>query len=235
MPGSSPPPAAPARPLRRPRAVLLDLDGTLADTAPDLVSALNHALARLGRPACDAERVRPWLGSGVETLVQRALAGGNGAAPAPAELHRDAAALLLEFYGRNTCRYSSLYPGVLEGLDYLRDQGIRLSCVTNKSARFSGRLLEKLGIRDRFGIVVSGDTLARKKPHPEPLLHAARQLRAAPGESLMIGDSQNDVEAARNAGMPILCVDYGYNSGMDIRDCGPDFVLDSLRRLRELF
>jgi len=120
--------------------VLLDLDGTLADTAPDLVSALNHALARLGRPACDAERVRPWLGSGVETLVQRALAGGNGAAPAPAELHRDAAALLLEFYGRNTCRYSSLYPGVLEGLDYLRDQGIRLSAATHNSARFSGRL-----------------------------------------------------------------------------------------------
>jgi phosphoglycolate phosphatase len=123
---------------------------------------------------------------------------------------------------------------VVEGLGYLARAGYRLGCVTNKPACFTEPLLQQLGLFDCFEIVVSGDTLVEKKPHPAPLLHAARALGVTPAESLMVGDSINDVEAARAAGFRVVCVNYGYNHGMDIRDARPDAVIGSLTELREL-
>jgi phosphoglycolate phosphatase len=127
-----------------------------------------------------------------------------------------------------------LYPGVSEGLALLRQRGYPLGCVTNKAAQFTEPLLESVGIRDAFEIVISGDTLPEKKPSPLPLLHAAEHFGVAPGDALMLGDSVSDVKAARAAGFGVICVSYGYNHGQDIRGAGPDAVIDSFTELQDL-
>ncbi|OQX44458.1 MAG: phosphoglycolate phosphatase, partial [Candidatus Sedimenticola endophacoides] len=125
-------------------------------------------------------------------------------------------------------------PGVREGLDYLKGTGIHLGCVTNKAAQFTIPLLKALGIHDEFELIISGDTLPKKKPDPLPLLHAARHFDIAPAEALMLGDSVSDTKAARAAGFGIFCVSYGYNHGRDIREANPDHVIDSFVELRGL-
>ena len=125
-----------------------------------------------------------------------------------------------------------LYPGVREGLDYLGAAGFPLGCVTNKAEQFTVPLLKDLGIHDKFAIVVSGDTLEYSKPHPAPLLHAAKFFKVAPADALMVGDSISDVKAARAAGFMIACVPYGYNHGADIRTAKPDLLIDTLADLR---
>ncbi|MEW8523522.1 MAG: HAD-IIIA family hydrolase, partial [Candidatus Thiodiazotropha endolucinida] len=142
--------------------------------------------------------------------------------------------IFLDLYAENTSKRSVLYPGIREGLDYLKRQGFRLGCVTNKAAQFTLPLLRDLGVHDDFEIVVAGDTLPKKKPDPMPLLHAAEQLSADPTASLMVGDSQSDVKAARAAGFQIVCMSYGYNHGEDIRHYNPDAVLDSLAEISTL-
>ena len=136
--------------------------------------------------------------------------------------------------GSEMCIRDSLYPGIREGLDYLRDVGYPLGCVTNKAAQFTEPLLRDLGVRDYFDIVISGDTLPRKKPDSLPLLHAAKHFEVAPETALMVGDSVSDVKAARAAGFAIVCMSYGYNHGIDIRTADPDAVIDSLTELRGL-
>lgn len=217
----------------RPQMVLIDLDGTLVDTVPDLAHAVDVMMQGIGLPPRDEARVREWIGNGAERLVRRALINAYDGEPDEA-LYRRAYPIFLEAYARDVCTYSRPFPGVMEGVDYLARAGYRLGCVTNKPARFTEPLLHKLGLFERFQTVVSGDTLVEKKPHPAPLLHAAKVLGVAPGESLMVGDSINDVEAARAAGFQVVCVNYGYNHGMDIRDAMPDAVIGSLVELREL-
>ena len=121
-----------------------------------------------------------------------------------------------------------------EGLDWLKAQGFKVGCVTNKAARFTEPLLKDLGLYDDFSIVVSGDTLERKKPDPLPLLHVAEFFGVDPADALMIGDSISDVKAARAAGFQIVCMSYGYNHGEDIRDANPDAVIDSFSELPAL-
>ena len=211
--------------------VLIDVDGTLVDSVPDLAYCVDEMMKRLGREPWGEARVRDWVGNGVERLVRRALVGRLDGEPDEAEFER-AYPIFLDLYADNTSRRSVLYPGVREGLDYLKRAGYALGCVTNKAERFTVPLLKDLGIHDDFAIVVSGDTLAHKKPHPEPLLHAARFFGVAPADSLMVGDSVNDVKAARAAGFMVACVPYGYNHGDDIRDAQPDLVIDTLADLR---
>jgi phosphoglycolate phosphatase len=219
--------------LGRPRMVLIDVDGTLVDSVPDLHYCVDSMMTRLGLPERGEARVREWVGNGVERLVQRALVGQLEGEP-DAELYERALPIFLACYGENTCRLSRLYPGALEAVQWLKQEGFRLGCVTNKAARFTEPLLETLGVRGYFQVVVSGDTVANKKPHPQPLLYAAERLGVAPGDALMVGDSVNDVEAARAAAFSIVCVSYGYNHGQDIREAGPDAVIDSLLELRRL-
>jgi phosphoglycolate phosphatase len=214
----------------RPELVLLDLDGTLVDSAPDLAYSINAMLEQLGLPLREEAEVRQWIGSGAERLVKRALIGALHGEPEPALFHQ-AFELFSEFYIDNTCHHSQLFPGVREGLDYLRDTGRKIGCVTNKRGRFTDPLLKALGIFEDFHIVVSGDTLLVKKPDPLPLLHAAQTLGVEARYSLMVGDSINDVQAARAAGFGVLCVRYGYNNGENIEDAGPDVVVDSLAEL----
>ena len=134
----------------------------------------------------------------------------------------------------NTSKRSCLYPGAREGVDLLQAAGYKLGCVTNKAAQFTEPLLRDLGVADAFSIVISGDTLPKKKPDPMPLLHAAEFFGVAPEASLMIGDSVSDVKAARAAGFQIVCMSYGYNHGVDIRDAHPDAVIDSMVEIMPL-
>ncbi|MCB1787628.1 MAG: phosphoglycolate phosphatase [Chromatiaceae bacterium] len=219
--------------LKRPKMVLIDVDGTLVDSVPDLAYCVDEMMKRLGRAPCGEAAVRNWVGNGVERLVKRALLGQLDGEPDEQEFAR-AYPLFLELYAENTSKRSCLYPGVREGLDYLRAQGYRLGCVTNKAAQFTIPLLKDLGVHDAFGIVVSGDTLPVKKPDPGPLLHAARHFGVSPDDALMLGDSKSDVTAARAAGFQIVCMSYGYNHGEDIRRYAPDAVIDSMAELRDL-
>jgi len=210
--------------------VLIDLDGTLVDSVPDLAHSVDLTMQRLGLPPRGEAAVRSWVGNGVERLVKRALLGAIDGEP-DAALFAQAHAIFLEIYRDNVCTYSKLFDGVGEGLAYLQSLGLKLGCVTNKPAAFTEPLLRQLGLYDRFGIVVSGDTLAQKKPHPAPLLHAAAHFGVAPSACLLIGDSIHDVQAARAAGFRVVCVSYGYNHGLDIHEARPDAVVDSLAAL----
>ena len=211
--------------------ILIDVDGTLVDSVPDLTFCVDEMMQRLGRDPWGEARVRNWVGNGVERLVQRALTGDLDGQPDQAAY--DAAyPIFLDLYADNTSKRSRLYPGVREGLDYLKSAGYPLGCVTNKAEQFTVPLLKDLRVYDYFGIVVSGDTLPYKKPHPAPLLHAAEFFKVAPQESLMVGDSISDVKAARAAGFMIACVPYGYNHGDDIRLAEPDVVIETLASLR---
>ncbi len=213
--------------------ILIDVDGTLVDSVPDLAFCVDEMMKAIGREPHGEEKVRDWVGNGVERLVRRALVGRLEGEPDEA-LFEKAYPLFLDCYAENTSKRSSLYPGVREGLDYLKEQEYPLGCVTNKAERFTVPLLQDLGIYDYFGIVVAGDTLPQKKPDPTPLLYAAEYFGAEPGKCLMIGDSVSDVKAARAAGFAIVCVSYGYNHGEDIRIHRPDAVIDSLAELEKL-
>lgn len=219
--------------IRKPRMILIDVDGTLVDSVPDLAWCVDELMRRLGREPHGEAKVRNWVGNGVERLVRRALIGQLEGEPPEADFEK-AYPIFLELYAENTSKRSRLYPGVREGLDYLKAQGYLLGCVTNKATQFTLPLLKDLGIHDDFGIVVSGDTLPVKKPDPQPLLHAAAHFGVAPAESLMIGDSKSDVEAARAAGFQIVCMSYGYNHGEDIHNYDPDLVIDSMAELKDV-
>lgn len=217
----------------RPHMILIDLDGTLVDSVPDLAFCVDAMMARLGRPPHGEAKVRNWVGNGVERLVRRSLIGQLEGEPDEAGFQR-AYPIFLELYRDNTSKRSQLFPGIRAGLDWLQAAGYRLGCVTNKAAQFTEPLLRDLGVRDSFEIVISGDTLPRSKPDPLPLLHAAAHFDVEPAAALMIGDSISDVKAARAAGFTIFCMSYGYNHGQDIRDYHPDAVLDSLTEIRGL-
>jgi phosphoglycolate phosphatase len=216
--------------LNKPKMILIDVDGTLVDSVPDLAYCVDEMMRRLGRPGHGEAAVRNWVGNGVERLVRRALTGQLDGEPDDGDFER-AYPIFLELYAQNTSKRSVLYPGVREGLDYMKSQGYRLGCVTNKAAQFTIPLLRDLGIHDEFGIIVAGDTLAVKKPDPQPLLHAADHFGVDASDALMIGDSKSDVAAARAAGFQIICMSYGYNHGEDIRDYAPDAVIDSMAEL----
>ena len=216
--------------IRKPAMVLIDVDGTLVDSVPDLAYCVNEMMRQLDMPTHSETRVREWVGNGVERLIHRALSGQLDGEPDEA-LYERGYPIFLDLYAENTSKRSHLYPGVKEGLDYLRQGDYRLGCVTNKAARFTHRLLKDLGIFDIFEIVISGDTLPKKKPDPLPLQHAAEFLGVKPESALLIGDSVSDVKAARAAGFQIVCMSYGYNHGVNISTSNPDAVIDSMNEL----
>jgi phosphoglycolate phosphatase len=219
--------------LKKPDMILIDVDGTLVDSVPDLAYCVDEMMKQLGRPTHGADKVRNWVGNGVERLCRRALVGQLDGEPSDADFEK-AYPIFLALYAENTSKRSHLYPGVREGLDYLKSQGYKLGSVTNKAAQFTIPLLRDLGLHDAFEVIVCGDDLPEKKPHPMPLLYAAEQLGVTPEQSLMLGDSMSDVKAARAAGFQIVCMSYGYNHGEDIRDYNPDAVIDSMVELKGL-
>ena len=216
-----------------PQLVLFDLDGTLIDTAPDLAHAVNTTLSAMQRQTYPEETIRNWIGSGIEVLLHRALTG-NDHGEADDILFTEAYTRFLEAYEQNNGEFSHVYPGVISCLQTLQQLGLPMAVVTNKRARFSEPLLSNKDLDRYFDLILSGDSLAEKKPHPLPLLHAAQHFQAEPNKSIMVGDSINDVSSAQAAGFRVLCVDYGYNRGQNINDSGPDWVVDSLDRLSDL-
>jgi phosphoglycolate phosphatase len=219
--------------LRPVKMVLIDVDGTLVDSVPDLAYCVDEMMQQLDMPVRGEASVRNWVGNGVERLVRRALTNSLDGEPDDA-LFEKAYPVFLDLYADNTSKRSILYPGVKEGIAYLKSASYKLGCVTNKAAQFTEPLLKDLGIHDNFSIVISGDTLPQKKPDPAPLLHAAEFFGVSPDDALMLGDSVSDVKAARAAGFQIICMSYGYNHGEDIRTANPDAVIDSMAELPEL-
>jgi phosphoglycolate phosphatase len=209
------------------RAVILDLDGTLVDSAPDLAFAANRMLAALGMPGRDSALLATFIGKGIPRLVERSLAGSLDGA-ADAALMARAMPLYERFYGEESGRRTSVYPGVAEGLEMLAREGLPLACVTNKAARFTHALLADKSLAHFFSVVVGGDTLPRKKPDPLPFRYVCERLGVAAREALVVGDSRNDVAGARAAGCPVICVPYGYNEGEPVAALDSDAIVASL-------
>jgi len=211
------------------RAALIDLDGTLADTIADLAHAANAMRIELGMTALPQDRVITFVGKGTDTLIARMLADSLAPTtlPAPDLLTRARAAFHRHYHAVNG-RHSTMYPQVREGLQALRERGLLLAVVTNKATEFTLPLLARLNLADDFAVVVCGDTCARRKPDPQPVLYACRQLGVAPEESVLIGDSVNDVQAARAAGCRALTVPYGYNEGQPVEVLGADAIVATL-------
>jgi phosphoglycolate phosphatase len=205
-------------------AVLIDLDGTLVDTAPDIFEAVRRLLRDVDASPLSFDAVRGFIGNGVPTLVRRVLR-------ACAATHIDerlALALFQRHYQDTNGRYGTVFPGVREGLAALRQAGYRLGCVTNKFEAPTAALLDIHALAPWFDVVVAGDTLGQMKPSPEPLLHACRAMQASPERCVLAGDSHVDVAAARAAPMPVYIVRYGYPGadGYDTMQC--DALIDSL-------
>lgn len=215
------------------RAIALDLDGTLLDTIADLADAVNLMLDELGLPRLDPEQVRARVGKGMANLVKQALIAAGGRAPQEEEA-RAALALYQECYAGILSRATVPYPGVLSALQAFQAARMPLAVITNKATRFTVSLLAQQRLEGFFDLVVCGDTLAQRKPHPLPLLHAAEHFGIAPGELLMVGDSINDVEAALAAGCPMIGVPYGYNEGRPIQETPCPLILPDLLAVAEL-
>jgi phosphoglycolate phosphatase len=214
-------------------AIFFDLDGTLVDSVPDLTAAVNVMLLQLDLPAREEAQVRTWVGNGMNNLIHRALTN-DMAGQAEPELFARAKTLYRVAYAENLSVHSSLYPGARAGLAELRAAGWPMACVTNKPAEFALPLLDRLGIGSFFATVVGGECIPHPKPAPDALLLCAERLGVPIDRGLMVGDSLNDVGAARNAGCPVVCVPYGYNHGRDIREAEPDAVICSIAELPAL-
>lgn len=208
------------------KLIAVDLDGTLVDSAPDVAFAVDSMLVDLGLEPLGVERVRGYIGNGVEVLAKRALTGQMWAEP-PEALYAQAMERLLLHYAANNGKRSVIYPGVMDTLRGLKAAGLKVCCVTNKKRQFTDPLLDDLGLSSFFDLVVCGDDLPHRKPHPLPLWHAMRESGASSTETIMVGDSVTDVKTARAAGTKVAAVSYGYNHGQDIRTAEPDWVIDS--------
>ena len=215
------------------KAVVIDLDGTLLDTAPDLAHAAELMMAELGMPPVPLASIKTYIGNGVSRLVKRVLTGSMDAEP-DAALFARAYPIYQKHYGANVSLYSRPFPGVVEGLQALRAMGMHVACITNKAEVFTIPLLRDTGLLDYFELVLSGDTLPKRKPDPLPLLHACKHFGVEPGELLLIGDSLNDTQAARAAGSPVFCVPYGYNRGRPVAELDLDAVVPSLLEASKL-
>ncbi len=193
-------------------AVLIDLDGTLMDTAPDLAVACNRMRADLGLAALPTPRVAQFVGKGVEVLVHRALTDDPDGRAAPQDF-APAYAAFLRHYAAVNGEHSVVFDGVLPALAALRARGLRLGCVTNKARAFTVPLLARAGLAPWFEAVLAGDDVAHRKPHPALLLAACERLHVAPVRTVLVGDSANDAQAAHAAGCTALLVGTGYNEG----------------------
>jgi phosphoglycolate phosphatase len=208
------------------KAVLFDLDGTLLHTSPDLAAAASAALRECGYADIDPARVEQFVGKGIDVLVQRCLRHIGEADNGPV-FEKMCAAYMRHYEALNGV-HATPYDGVFEGLDALRAAGYQLGVCTNKTARFTQPLLERCNMAHYFDVVVSGDTTARKKPHPDMIEYAANRWGTRVSEILFIGDSGNDTAAARAAGCPVWVVPYGYNEGEPVQNLDCDGIVATL-------
>ncbi len=218
-------------------AVMIDLDGTMVDTIGDFAKAVEAMLTELKLPAIDPARIENMVGKGSEHLIASVLThvfsaiGHDDAATRANAILSEALDIYQKHYEQINGQYSSVYPGVLDGLKALKAKGLKLACLTNKPTAFAIELLQAKGLGDYFSCVFGGDAFERKKPDPMPLLKTCEALGTTPAQTLMVGDSSNDARAARAAGCPVVLVSYGYNHGEPIRGVDADAFVDSMVEL----
>lgn len=211
------------------KALMFDLDGTLIDTAPEIAGAANQMLADLNLPALSLQTIKNFIGEGTQTLIRRCLTVKSQNVLDDLLFER-AQALFFMHYANNV-QQSKPFDGVIEALTALKSARFKLACVTNKPAKFTLPLLQASGLSDFFEIVVSGDTLPKKKPDPMQLQHVCAKLNVLEAESMLIGDSATDVAAAHAAGCYIVTVPYGYNQGRAIDENLVDAMIHDLTDL----
>lgn len=208
----------------RPDAVLFDLDGTLVHSLPDIAESLNALFAENGWSGFEPDSVGKLVGGGIPKLIERALKARDISCD-PDE-HQRLSARFRDIYGPRAARLSRPFPGVIDFLDSLRSKDIALGVVTNKVEDISRSMLDELGLAGYFGAVVGGDTLSTKKPEPETVLEALSRLKASPEKAVLIGDSPADAGAARNAGIPVILVSFGYTQ-VPVREIDADGLVDA--------
>jgi len=219
------------------KAIHFDLDGTLIDSVPDLTLAVNAMLEKLGRDTFDEKTIRYWVGNGAHTLVKRALLGMREIEEKKVEEHyfNEALSLFLEAYTLVLCKATKPYPEVVETLDVLQAKGYRLSIVTNKPVQFVKPILQELKLSTLIECFLGGDSLEKKKPDPLPLQTLCKTMGVTIGESVMVGDSKNDILAANACGMQSIGVRYGYNYGEAIEHYHPTVAVDHFSKILDLF
>ncbi|QEK37043.1 HAD-IA family hydrolase [Acinetobacter johnsonii] len=209
--------------------LLFDLDGTLVDSATDLHRAMNMSLNALQLPTVTESQVRVWVGKGTALFCQSTLQHLTGKVdPAQQQQLLDT---FLKIYNADPCVETQPFDGILEFLEWGLAQKKTMICVTNKPELPARAIVDHLDMTHYFADVIGGDRFEERKPHPRQLLHCVEQYAQSKGQVLMIGDSSNDVEAARRAGIDCVVVSYGYNHGENILDCQPQQVVDNLCEL----
>ncbi|MBK67559.1 MAG: phosphoglycolate phosphatase [Rickettsiales bacterium] len=209
------------------KVVMIDLDGTLLDTAGDLAISANIMLRKLGAVELPLVTIQSYIGKGIPNLVSKCLANSFSNTLGP-EFLAKALKIYEQAYTENLCNMTRPYPKVIDGLRVFKKIGFRLACITNKPEAFTLPLLRDTQLLNYFDIVLSGDSLPRKKPDPMPLYHACEFFEILPTEMLLIGDSVTDIKAARAAGSYVFCVPYGYNEGKDVHELDCDRVIPSI-------
>ncbi len=212
------------------RALAFDLDGTLVHSAPGLAQAIDLALGDLQLPPPGLELASTWIGNGADVMMTRALTWALGREPQPEEQH-DARALFDKYYAETVEAGSTLFPQVKETLAALHAKGLPLAIVTNKPTPFVAPLLQSLGIADYFSLIIGGDDVVVKKPHPAAIFLVLGRFGVLPGQLLFVGDSRNDILAAQAAGVPNVAMTFGYNYGEPIATSQPDLTLDTFSEL----
>lgn len=215
------------------QAVIIDLDGTMLDTAPDFLVAINHMRAEFNLKPLTLEQIKRMVGKGSEHLIRQVLAIDLATHEA-GQLFNAAMDAYQRHYLAINGNHCSLYPEVTEGLQAFRQMGLRLACVTNKPLAFAVPLMQKTGLSSYFELVYGGDSFPKKKPDPLPLLKVCQQFALPPQHVLAIGDSSNDAIAARAAGCPVLSVPYGYNHGEPVQNIESDGIVGSLLEAAKL-
>ncbi len=209
------------------RAALIDLDGTLLDTVPDIAAAVNAMLVDMGRAELPMQTVADYVGKGADVLVHRALSGSLDGRVDADQFARGKDAFY-RHYRRLNGAAAQIYPGITTALGALRARGVKLACVTNKPREFTRALLQSASLAPYFDAVVSGDDATHRKPHAAPLLEACRLMGVDITEAVMVGDSENDLLAARAAGCPAVLVEGGYNEGRPVSELPADAIVASL-------
>lgn len=214
------------------KAVMIDLDGTLIHTAPEIARAANHMLTALALPVLSESQVEAYIGEGAITLIKHCLMQQLGGEP-DAALQASAQKLFFDCYAKIVAE-SQPYPHAVQALRVIKSAGYRLACVTNKPASFTLPLLEKTRLLQYFDLVVSGDTLQKKKPEPDQIIYICNKFGIALNEAVLVGDSKTDISAARSAGCYVFAVPYGYNQGQRISAHTVDALINNMSEVLDL-